>query len=215
MYMASGSYSLQVGRFNLFGIFMYSSEINTVLPAFSVEGNKLVESYRSDGDYHLLQGGLDLSWKATDALRFKLGGRWQYSKITGQDSQDQNNVYGRLTVELLLEGLFAECVWENSDTFAERRRCVRMAGWQLRSFGQLVSWRLGIEAGTNNPFYTHARTRSFLRSDVYRYDREVYSRLNQPTGYVKVAYTFDFGKKTSKDYRNVNTTIDKAILKAE
>ena len=70
MYMASGSYSLQVGRFNLFGIFMYSSEINTVLPAFSVEGNKLVESYRSDGDYHLLQGGLDLSWKATDALRF-------------------------------------------------------------------------------------------------------------------------------------------------
>ena len=60
MYMASGSYSLQVGRFNLFGIFMYSSEINTVLPAFSVEGNKLVESYRSDGDYHLLQGGLDL-----------------------------------------------------------------------------------------------------------------------------------------------------------
>lgn len=77
MYMASGSYSLQVGRFNLFGIFMYSSEINTVLPAFSVEGNKLVESYRSDGDYHLLQGGLDLSWKATDALRFKLGGRWQ------------------------------------------------------------------------------------------------------------------------------------------
>ena len=46
--------------------------------------------------------------------------------------------------ELLLEGLFAECVWENSDTFAERRWCVRMAGWQLRSFGQLVSWRLGI-----------------------------------------------------------------------
>lgn len=147
MYMASGSYSLQVGRFNLFGIFMYSSEINTVLPAFSVEGNKLVESYRSDGDYHLLQGGLDLSWKATDALRFKLGGRWQYSKITGQDSQDRNNVYGRLTVNYYWKDFSLnvyECVWENSDTFAERRWCVRMAGWQLRSFGQLVSWRLGI-----------------------------------------------------------------------
>lgn len=215
MYMASGSYSLQVGRFNLFGIFMYSSEINTVLPAFSVEGNKLVESYRSDGDYHLLQGGLDLSWKATDALRLKLGGRWQYSKITGQDSQDQNNVYGRLTVNYY---------WKNFSLNVYGKTQTRLLSgdgvyeWQDGNYGASVSWYHGgwaLEAGTNNPFYTHARTRSFLRSDVYRYDREVYSRLNQPTGYVKVAYTFDFGKKTSKDYRNVNTTIDSAILKAE
>lgn len=215
MYMASGSYSLQVGRFNLFGIFMYSSEINTVLPAFSVEGNKLVESYRSDGDYHLLQGGLDLSWKATDALRFKLGGRWQYSKITGQDSQDQNNVYGRLTVNYYWKD-FSLNVYGKTQT-----RLLSGDGvyeWQDGNYGASVSWYHGgwaLEAGTNNPFYTHARTRSFLRSDVYRYDREVYSRLNQPTGYVKIAYTFDFGKKTSKDYRNVNTTIDSAILKAE
>lgn len=215
MYMASGSYSLQVGRFNLFGIFMYSSEINTVLPAFSVEGNKLVESYRSDGDYHLLQGGLDLSWKATDALRFKLGGRWQYSKITGQDSQDQNNVYGRLTVNYYWKD-FSLNVYGKTQT-----RLLSGDGvyeWQDGNYGASVSWYHGgwaLEAGTNNPFYTHARTRSFLRSDVYRYDREVYSRLNQPTGYLKVAYTFDFGKKTSKDYRNVNTTIDSAILKAE
>ena len=215
MYMASGSYSLQVGRFNLFGIFMYSSEINTVLPAFSVEGNKLVESYRSDGDYHLLQGGLDLSWKATDALRLKLGGRWQYSKITGQDSQDQNNVYGRLTVNYYWKD-FSLNVYGKTQT-----RLLSGDGvyeWQDGNYGASVSWYHGgwaLEAGTNNPFYTHARTRSFLRSDVYRYDREVYSRLNQPTGYVKVAYTFDFGKKTSKDYRNVNTTIDSAILKAE
>jgi len=215
MYMASGSYSLQVGRFNLFGIFMYSSEINTVLPAFSVEGNKLVESYRSDGDYHLLQGGLDLSWKATDALRLKLGGRWQYSKITGQDSQDQNNVYGRLTVNYYWKD-FSLNVYGKTQT-----RLLSGDGvyeWQDGNYGASVSWYHGgwaLEAGTNNPFYTHARTRSFLRSDVYRYDREVYSRLNQPTGYVKIAYTFDFGKKTSKDYRNVNTTIDSAILKAE
>lgn len=215
MYMASGSYSLQVGRFNLFGIFMYSSEINTVLPAFSVESNKLVESYRSDGDYHLLQGGLDLSWKATDALRLKLGGRWQYSKITGQDSQDQNNVYGRLTVNYYWKD-FSLNVYGKTQT-----RLLSGDGvyeWQDGNYGASVSWYHGgwaLEAGTNNPFYTHARTRSFLRSDVYRYDREVYSRLNQPTGYVKIAYTFDFGKKTSKDYRNVNTTIDSAILKAE
>ena len=162
-----------------------------------------------------MQGGLDLSWKATDALRFKLGGRWQYSKITGQDSQDQNNVYGRLTVNYYWKD-FSLNVYGKTQT-----RLLSGDGvyeWQDGNYGASVSWYHGgwaLEAGTNNPFYTHARTRSFLRSDVYRYDREVYSRLNQPTGYVKIAYTFDFGKKTSKDYRNVNTTIDSAILKAE
>lgn len=215
MYMASGSYSLQVGRFNLFGIFMYSSEINTVLPAFSVEGNKLVESYRSDGDYHLLQGGLDLSWKATDALRFKLGGRWQYSKITGQDSQDQNNVYGRLTVNYYWKD-FSLNVYGKTQT-----RLLNGDGvyeWQDGNYGASVSWYhrgWALEAGTNNPFYTHAKTRSFLHSDVYHYNREACSRLNLPTGYVKVAYTFDFGKKTSKERRNINMSIDSAILKAE
>lgn len=215
MYMASGSYSLQVGRFNLFGIFMYSSEINTVLPAFYLEGDKLVESYRSDGNYHLLKGGLDLSWRATDALRFKLGGRWQYSKITGLNPQDQNNVYGRLAMNYYWKD-FSLNVYGKTQT-----RLLNGAGvyeWQDGNYGASVSWHHGgwaLEVGTDNPFYTHAKTRSFLRSDVYRYDREVYSRLNQPTGYVKVAYTFDFGKQTSKDNRKVNTTIDSAILKAE
>lgn len=215
MYMASSSYSLQIGRFNLFGIFMYSSEINAVLPAFSVEDNKLVESYRSDGNYHLLQGGLDLSCKATDALQIKLGGRWQYSKITGLNQQDQNNVYGRMTVNYYWKD-FSLNVYGKTQT-----RLLNADGvyeWQDGNYGASLSWYhrgWALEAGTNNPFYTHAKTKSFLRSDVYQYDCEVYSRLNQPTGYVKVAYTFDFGKKTSKDYRKVNTTIESAILKAE
>ena len=76
MYSASANYSVQFGRFNLFGIFMYDTEINTTLPAFFIEGDKVVETFRGDGDYHSFRGGLDLSYKVTDALRLKISGRW-------------------------------------------------------------------------------------------------------------------------------------------
>lgn len=50
---------------------------------------------------------------------------------------------------------------------------------------------------------------------VYRFHNSSYSETYQKTGYIKVAYTFDFGKNTSKEQRNINTTINSAILKAE
>ena len=46
MYSASANYSVQFGRFNLFGIFMYDTEINITLPAFFIEGDKVVETFK-------------------------------------------------------------------------------------------------------------------------------------------------------------------------
>ena len=69
--------------------------------------------------------------------------------------------------------------------------------------------------GTNNPFLTNNETRYYLNSNVYSYSNHIYNRVNQQTGYIKVAYTFDFGKKMSKDQKNISTTINSAILKAE
>ena len=42
-----------------------------------------------------------------------------------------------------------------------------------------------------------------------------HSRIYQQNGYIKVAYTFDYGKKISREWKNVNTNINSAILKAE
>jgi len=41
------------------------------------------------------------------------------------------------------------------------------------------------------------------------------SRIYQQTAYVKLAYTFDFGKKTSREFNSVDRSINSAILKAE
>lgn len=51
-------------------------------------------------------------------------------------------------------------------------------------------------------------------SDAYKCRRTAICCINQQTGFVKVAYAFYFGHKTSRDDRNINTNINNAILKA-
>ena len=70
------------------------------------------------------------------------------------------------------------------------------------------------EVGTANPFNARSHYREYLYTDAYQYNQVRTSRIYQQTGYVRVAYTFDFGKKTSKERNNVDRSINSAILKA-
>ncbi len=86
------------------------------------------------------------------------------------------------------------------------------------TYGAFVRWNHKnwmAEAGTDNTFSKHNRTKMYMDMGVYRFHNSSYSETYQKTGYIKVAYTFDFGKNTSKEQRNINTTINSAILKAE
>lgn len=215
MYSASANYSVQFGRFNLFGIFMYDTEINTTLPAFFIEGDKVVETFRGDGDYHSFRGGLDLSYKVTDALRLKISGRWQRGLITGTEKEHENSVYGKLDINyfwkdfaLNIYGQMKSKELSMSGIYSEQDGC----------YGLSLSWNHGnwsLEGGTNNPFIDSSKTRNYLTSEVYSFDRYQYYRYNQRSGYVKVAYTFEFGKKTSRDRNDVDYNINSAILKVE
>ena len=49
---------------------------------------------------------------------------------------------------------------------------------------------------------------------LYQYNQVQTSRIYQRTGYVKLAYTFDFGRKTSRDKNDVDRSINSAIMKA-
>ena len=70
------------------------------------------------------------------------------------------------------------------------------------------------EVGTENPFTKHQHYREYADYGVYRYNQVQTSRIYQQTAYIKLAYTFDFGKKTSRESNSVDRSINSAILKA-
>ncbi|PDP40001.1 hypothetical protein CLI86_14060, partial [Tannerella forsythia] len=69
------------------------------------------------------------------------------------------------------------------------------------SYGLSVRYsnrNLMAEAGTENPFTQQAQYREYADYNIYRYDQTQTSRIYQQTAYLKLAYTFDFGRKTSR-----------------
>lgn len=64
-------------------------------------------------------------------------------------------------------------------------------------------------------FSYSVRFTHFVYPPLYQYEQSRTSRIYQQTAYVKLAYTFDFGKKTSREFNSVDRSINSAILKAE
>lgn len=92
-----------------------------------------------------------------------------------------------------------------------------MYGTESAQYGGYLSWshkNWHIEGGVKNPFSKHQKIEYAMDRGVYRYNNVATSKLFQQNGYIKVAYTFDFGKKTSRDNNSVNTDINSSILKA-
>lgn len=212
---AQAMHNLTFGRFNLLTIFMYESEINTSMPYFFEENGRLVETYRTEDNFHQFRLGTDLSWKVTDALRLKFCGRWQYGMISGNDDVSVNTFFGRCNASYYWKE-FSFNVF--GSTKSKDLAADRIATTTDGSYGMYITWNhgnLSAEIGANNLFLDNPKITKRIATDIYSYERTVCERINQQTAYVKVAYTLDFGKKTHKDWNDVNRTINSAILKAE
>ena len=66
-----------------------------------------------------------------------------------------------------------------------------------------------VETGTENPFTKHNRYREYANFSIYNYSRIQTSRINQRTGYIKIAYTFVLRPKdlTRKEAIWIETSI--------
>ena len=86
------------------------------------------------------------------------------------------------------------------------------------TYGGSISWNQKgwvVEIGTENPFTRNSQYKEYRDLKVYKYNQEQTSRIYQQTAYIKLAYTFDFGKKTSHEENNVDKNIKSAILKTD
>ena len=70
------------------------------------------------------------------------------------------------------------------------------------------------EVGRENPFTRQRHCREYADDGVYRYSQVRTSRTYQQTAYVKLAYAFGFGRKTSRESNNVDRSINSALLTA-
>lgn len=208
-------YSLQIGKFNMQASGYYFGAIPTVSYDYYIEGDRLINSFCSDGNYHNAKATLSVSYKTSQNLRFKASGFYQYYKMTGKYEMEQGEWGGSLDMNYFWKN-FAFNIYGKSTS-----RTVSMYPSYTRApatYGASISWNhknWNVEAGTSNTFNKHNRNIEFFNADIYQFYQTRYNKLDQASGYVRIAYTIDFGRKTSRSQDKVDTSINSAILKAK
>ena len=175
----------------------------------------MIGSYRSDGNIYGLGIILNISYHVTDNLRTKLAFKYLNVQTRKNYNINLDSYSAILDINYFLKdfsiNLFGKIPTKKIET------TTLIVTKSPATYGASVSWSHKgwyIEAGTENPFTRHSRYREHADYGVYLYNQVQTSRIYQRTGYVKLAYTFDFGRKTSRDKNDVDRSINSAIMKA-
>lgn len=210
------SYDAQIKPVNLQLNVWYSINPNNISSNYYIEGDKLVGSFLSNSSYHKLKAELLASFRISENLRANANLRYEYMNIPEKSKLNENNYAASVDVNYFLKSFTINAYAKTPERILDRTTLAFMKspciyGLSVRYNKQ--NWM--AEVGTENPFTRHAHYREYADYGVYRYNQTQSSRIYQQTGYIKIAYTFDFGKKTSRESNNVNKNIDSAILKAK
>lgn len=206
-------YNLPINRFNAQLMMVWGFADNNIRTHYYIEEDKLVSSFLSNSNAYNLGARLALSYKFSDHLRAKFTGQYVNVHVTNL-SMNQNGFLGILDVNYFLKDFALNVYGRTASSQLDMNSLVTVK--EPASYGASVSWSHKgwyLEAGTENPFTKHVRYKEHADYGVYKYSQVRTSRINQQTGYVKVAYTFDFGRKTSRDKNDVDRSINSAIMK--
>ena len=189
---------------------------HNIRSAYFIEGDKLVNTFRSDATYRKWKAELSASCRISDNLRANGKLRYEKFEYPSIPGVETDNFFASLDMDYYFKSFTlrgwiksTERTLDDSSLAITKSPCTY--GFSLRY--NASNWM--AEIGTANPFNAHSHYREYLYTDVYQYNQVRTSRIYQQTGYIKVAYTFDFGKKTSKERNNVDRSINSAILKAD
>lgn len=215
-YQSNVGYSAQFGPVNIMAAASYFYSTNTVAEHYYADAGKLVSSYSSDAGFQFANTMVEVTWRATRFLRIKAKGQWLYSRISRLTDRRNQTWLGGVILDYYLKdwkfNIYANLPYRMVDTSLLRKEFEYET-----SYGASVGWNRGglsAEIGVNNPFTKDGSIVTLLDTDAYRYRQTRHNESLQQTGYVKLSYTVDFGKKTDRDKNDTNKTINSAILKA-
>ena len=202
--------------FNLQLKLWYTKDVHNTYAYYFLEKDKIISTYASDDSYDTANTEISVTSRISDNLRVKAGLKYQYMYVSDKSNMlSQHNVVGSVDVNYFIRSFAINAYARTTEKMLDQRSLVYRktpASYGLSVRYSRKNWM--AEVGTNNPFTKHIHYREYADYGVYRYNQEQTSRIYQQTAYVKLAYTFDFGKKTLRENNHVDRSINSAILKA-
>lgn len=192
----------------------YTKYLHNISHIYSVEDGRLVSSYQSDDSYHKLRLEGLCSYRISDNLRANTTLRYEHMNVPQHSQLKEDNFFASIDLNCFIGPFTVNAYAKTTERKLDQTTLAFVKnpasyGLSVRYNGK--NWM--AEAGAENPFTRHLHYREYADYGIYQYSQTRTSRIYQQTGYIKLAYTFNFGKKVSKDSNYIDRSINSAILK--
>ena len=208
------SHTLNLNKFALQTGVSYFYQNHSIISDYYIRDGHLISTFRDDCIYHRPSADMSITYKPSGTLNMKLSGQWvkhlvrggaEHSNLSAFSGTAMINYYVR---DFSFGASIASPARDLIDSQISRKTFWR---YQLSGMWNHGNW--AIEANANNLFMMNNKIVDELSASYYSFKQIDQSRSYNQYANLKIVYSFDYGKKTSKspDYKHQNS--ESAILK--
>ncbi len=208
------SYNLNIKKFGLEAGMMYYYQNHAIVSDYYIREGNLISTFRDDCRYHKPSADVSLTYKPSNSFNMQISGEWS-KQMTRVEVEHRNlsSFSGSTTLNYYV-GDFSFGVWVATPVkdlvdYQIRRRTY----WQYQLSAMWTSGNWAIEANANNLFLTKNEMKDELATQFYSFSRTNQSRRFNQYATLKIVYSLDYGKKTSKSPKYQHIDSESAILK--
>gem|GEM_PF-336678 len=207
-YNFNTTYSTQIKRVNLFTFLNARYRSDDLTTTYLPEADRLILTLRN-GKYKEINFSSMVTWSVTDNFRLQTGGSLcHFAYDNGLEKQPFNFATGMISMMYFWRNFSFNLRCNSTSRFfvSTFERTFNPANLEFSTAWTQGNWRIDGWIST----FERGNKREWIDVDAYRMSQRHHGRL---TGMLKVAYTFDFGKKVKRERMEADTSIDSSILK--
>lgn len=208
------SHTLNLNKFALQTGVSYFYQNHSIISDYYIRDGHLISTFRDDCIYHRPSADMSITYKPSGSLNMKVSGQWVKHLVRGgAEHRNLSAFSGTAMINYYVRDFsfgasIASPARDLIDSQISRKTFWR---YQLSAMWNHGNW--AIEANANNLFMMKNNIVDELSASYYSFKQIDQSRSYNQYANLKIVYSFDYGKKTSKspDYKHQNS--ESAILK--
>lgn len=208
------SHTVNLNKFALQTGVSYFYQNHSIISDYYIRDGHLISTFRDDCIYHRPSADISMTYKPSGTLNMKLSGQWVEHVVRGgADHRNLSAFSGTAMINYYVRDFsFGASIASPARDLIDSQ-ISRKTFWRYQLSGMWNHGNWAIEANANNLFMMNNKIVDELSASYYSFKQIDQSRSYNQYANLKIVYSFDYGKKTSKspDYKHQNS--ESAILK--
>ena len=206
-------YSTKIKKVGITAMCQYKLEHNPVMHDYELDQNKIIKTYMNKGDIHYFSMIAAATYQLCENLVFSGDIRYNHTQVNARWNRYNNDLTGNMSINWYA-GDFSVSPYVNF-----RQKLLDHTALKVRkvpiNYGLTCSYShkdFFVELLLVSPFISR-KERSLLNTPYYTYN--IVSRNKIDGGYcnIKCSYTFDFGRKTKKIKKDIDSNVNSSLLR--